>query len=254
MTARPLTSGDVQSYGPAWSPDGTRLAFITTNGTAMTLDVMRADGSERRRLVTGVELGDLPAWSPDGMRLAVPCTTRPPRVPSEPQQLCVLGADGSGLRQVTSEAVGIGPIAWSPVADVIAFGCAGPETALHICTISPDGSSRRQLTSGASFDIAPAWSPDGTTIAFASGRAESGPRRRLYMMNADGTNVRHVPLAISPFADVLEVAWAPDARRLAVTVGILNDIIIYVANADGTGLRRFTRTNSAAFNPAWSPR
>jgi TolB protein len=253
-TARPLTSDDATNYGPAWSRDGAELAFVSVRDTLTSLYAMRADGSRRRQLVTGIELGDVPSWSPDARRLVVPCTMRAPRFPSDPQQVCVLAADGSGLRQITSEITSIGPAAWSPVADVIAFGCPGPSPSdMHICTIAPDGSGRRQLTNGPTYDINPAWSPDGTTLAFVSARVETGPRRRLYFMNADGTNVRHVPLGISEFGHVVEVAWAADGRRLAVTVSIGNDYIIHVANADGTGLRRFTRISGAAFNPVWSP-
>ncbi|MDY7077925.1 MAG: DPP IV N-terminal domain-containing protein [Chloroflexota bacterium] len=52
--------GDEIAYAPAWSPDGTRIAFVSSHD----LYVMNADGSEQTMLTAS---GYSPAWSPDGM-------------------------------------------------------------------------------------------------------------------------------------------------------------------------------------------
>ncbi|HEY3885460.1 MAG TPA: winged helix-turn-helix domain-containing protein, partial [Vicinamibacterales bacterium] len=53
---------------PSWSPDGTRLAFSSTKGNSLQIDVMRLDGSGRTTL-TSAGNNSLPAWSPDGERI-----------------------------------------------------------------------------------------------------------------------------------------------------------------------------------------
>lgn len=57
----------------AWSPDGRRLAVVWHDGSQRILDVMRPDGTKRRRIsrqALSVDIGMDPAWSPDGRRLA----------------------------------------------------------------------------------------------------------------------------------------------------------------------------------------
>jgi len=69
-TARPLTSADVSSTQPAWSPDGSRLAFVRKHEDSDQLFVMRLDGGEPERL-TDLPLGVVdPRWFPDGERIA----------------------------------------------------------------------------------------------------------------------------------------------------------------------------------------
>ena len=63
-----LTSDGVNSE-PAWSPDGTRIAFVRYQGGANQIYVMNADGSNVVRRTYG-SWSDSPAWSPDGTRIA----------------------------------------------------------------------------------------------------------------------------------------------------------------------------------------
>lgn len=95
-------------------------------------------------------------------------------------------------------------------------------------------------------DIDPTWSPDGSMIAFASSR--SG-KRQLYVMNANGKNVRQV-------TDLNNMGgrstWSPDGTKLAFYRGVPGDHDIYTINIDGTRLDRLTNGGDS-LGPSWSP-
>jgi hypothetical protein len=69
LKARPLTSGPVDT-APAWSPDGTRIAFARWVGDAPDLFVIDADGTHLTRLTDTPGQDAEPVWKPDGTALA----------------------------------------------------------------------------------------------------------------------------------------------------------------------------------------
>jgi len=91
------------TYDPpqfAWSPDGKRIAFIDASSE---LNVINADGSGRRGLTNapGEPYGAFPTWSPDSEKLAFSCPFLEPR--RKRTDLCVINADGTGLKRVATE-------------------------------------------------------------------------------------------------------------------------------------------------------
>jgi Tol biopolymer transport system component len=118
-----------------------------------------------------------------------------------------------------------------------------------------------QLLSGG-FDLSPTWSPDGSTIAFSRLTSDSVPvdAAAIYLADRNGANVR-------PLGGVLGVSpsWSPDGKRLAFVSFVDHNGTscpasncapsgeIYVVNADGSGLRRLTRSRADDEHPTWSP-
>jgi TolB protein len=109
--------------------------------------------------------------------------------------------------------------------------------------------------------LTPAWSPDATAIAFA--RIAPGEpsylAAQIFLMDADGSHVRRFDTTV---ANAWEPAWSPDGSKIAFVgfpaggadCSCLVGGDIYVSNADGTGLRRLTRTRRADDeHPTWSP-
>ena len=236
-----LTDNSAADWGPAWSPDGSRIAFASDrDGGDAELHVMNADGSGTVQLTNNSHGDGEPAWSPDGSRIAF--TSGP-----DPWELYVMNADGSGVVQLTNNSHGDWGPAWSPDGSQIAFTSyrdGDPE----IYVMNADGSGVVQLTDNSYSSEDPAWSPDGSRIAFTSNRG--GNRTEIYVMNADGSGV--VQLTDNSHWDE-HPAWSPDGSRIAFSAAADGDWEIHVMNADGSGVVQLTDNSHWDEHPAWSP-
>lgn len=219
-----LPVGNRHSVSPAWSPDATRIAFVSDDfiATRPEIWVMNADGSGQRRLT---RKGDDPAWSPDGRSFAF----------SRADDIFLMSSDGSGKRRLTRK--GTAPT-WSPDGRRIAFvravaaGCYRRnhdkprcQKSYEIYVMDAQGTGQRRLTRNRFLDFNPDWSPTGTQIAYDRGDLS------VFVMNADGSGQRRITGAL-PGA---EPSWSPDASRIAFSE---QGSYIYTMNADGTGRRR----------------
>jgi TolB protein len=218
------------SSTPAWSHDGTLLAWIY-HGDLWTI---RADGTGDRQLAAGVSPpytlpGDVlrPSWSPDDARLVFEHTD----VHRRHGVVYRVNTTGGGLRRLAS---GTAP-AWSPDGTRVAFvrGSA-------VFSINPDGTDARRLTATARATAGPlSWSPDSTRIAVSRGGD-------IYSVRADGSG--ETRLTTSRRLET-QPAWSPDGARIAYVDGST----IAVVKADGTGATRLTRSIEGDRSPAWSP-
>ena len=106
--------------------------------------------------------------------------------------ICVIGIDGTGLREVTpSSLVAVRP-RWSPDGSKLLFGTpdtVGKTVDRNVYTVNADGTGLRALTSETQPDVAegPAWSPDGTMIVFDQFHAGDN-FFALVVMHADGSD------------------------------------------------------------------
>jgi len=256
----------VEGRDPAWSPDGTRLAFrrgrtAEPGGLMNRIYLADADGSNVRTIYegNGNEPGGAgaPAWSPDGSQIAF----------AEIDGLRMMEADGSDVRLLVSnenihDCYASEP-SWSPYGTRIAFAarCSGGD--LGIFVVRPDGSDLEQLTgkmvvdgslsdTPPYLDSYPAWSPDGSRIAFVR-RLDEPPLApaSIYVMEADGSDATKVSDA--PHEGFYEYAptWSPDSSRIAFTDAVEGRI--YLVKADGTRLGPMTEPGLDACCPAWQP-
>jgi TolB protein len=91
-----LTRNPGRDADPAWSPDGTKIAFDSAREGAVSIFVMDEDGTNITRLTHGSEADASPSWSPDGSRIAFY------RDLGNGSHIFLIDVDGNHLREVTS--------------------------------------------------------------------------------------------------------------------------------------------------------
>lgn len=189
-----LTTTGAAEWDPAWSPDGTRIAYLR-NGAVW---VMAADGSGARSLTPGRSLLRDPSWSPDGTRILFASD-------GGSEDLWTVPADGSAQAQrlLRTRPDAELEASWSPDGRQLVF-VREHDGAYRIMVASADGRGARLLLPKRRGGFLPAWSPDGAQIAFNDGID------RLFVVRADGTDLRRLGWGNGP-------AWSPDGTTLAYT-------------------------------------
>jgi TolB protein len=221
---------------PAWSPDGSTIAFASKRSGNFDLYAMSADGSGTRRLTSTKEDDTQPTWSPDGDRIAF--------ARGAPSRIFVMNADGSNAHRVTDEQAEEGEPAWSPDGHSIAYVRREPGSSIReVWLVGPDGSQRRRLTKLNGVAQAPAWSPDGRQIAFSANTTSN--RFDIYTIGADGKGAR----LMTSRDDSIEPAWSPDGKTIVFAEGGAL-VVIDVANGDES---RLTDPDDNDSSPAWAP-
>lgn len=235
----------VGNDAPAWSPDGTQIAFTSFRNGKGDIYVMRPNGQEQVRLTKSDAHDDLAAWSPDSKRIAFASDR------SGQLEIWVMNRDGTDERQLTFDgARDYGPT-WSPDGKRIAFR-SDRDGNSEIYAMNADGSDQTRLTFSSASDNSPRWGPDGR-ILFVTNR-ELGSKTSLWVMNGDGSD-QHRLTPSSFFWNESRPAWSPDGRRVIFQAdrdGPLGNTELYSMLEDGSDLRRLTTYPGKDDWPAWS--
>lgn len=254
-----LTDSFFHERAPAWSPDGTRIAFVSENPypgwsveyLGSEIHVMNADGTGSINLTNDRADDSWPVWSPDGAKIAF-LSNRGCEDGCDDLDLFVMNSDGSEVVRLTDDTEQDGMPKWAPDGSRIVFVKeVGSQSEVFV--VNADGSDLTRLTHDANTtyadDLSPTWSPDGSRILFATGRDGNG---EVYTMSPDGTGARNLT---NRATEEWWAEWSPDGASIAFISTVAEaDYELHVMNADGSGSRLITGqlVSWRDARPAWS--
>ena len=235
-----LSNHPVDDADPDWSPDGTKIAFVSNrNDGKYQIYVMDADGTNQIKLTDGLLEKRYPAWSSDGRKIAFAVWDMVVRID-------VMDADGENRVVLENDA---SAPSWSPDGGSIAF-ISGRDRGSEIYVIGADGQGLERVTHDFLGGANPSFSPDGTKIA--SDPADEG-FHHIYVMGADGKN----PMRLSPKqAQHSHPTWSPDGKAIAYVSsddGFFGEKI-HLMTADGKYLKQLSKIREGIdYQPDFSP-
>ena len=229
---------------PAWSPDGSRIAYESSYQGRLRVFVMNQDGTGQHLVSPDAasSVDDMqPAWSPDGTQIAFAST----RGLAGGWHVWVMNADGTNLRELPGDLTQ--HPAWSPDGSRIAGDAGGSA----IFVINADGTNERRLaTPPASHnDEAPDWSPDGATVVFSESPWD-GTSSALYAVGADGSGERQ--LTSGAYSDY-DPSWSPDGTRIVFVrrTTFTGYLQIYTIGAGGGNATPLLTSGRNDLGPNW---
>jgi TolB protein len=173
-----LTDGKSQGFLPVFSPDGTKIAFMSDrDGDGMEIYVMNRDGSGVRRLTRNKVPDSTPTWSPTGTQIAFTSER------SGQPQIWVMDTEGLDAHRITFNESLADRATWSPAPwnEIAYAGRSGPGFDIRIYDVATR--QTRQLTNGEGSNESPAFAPNGRHLAFTSSRAG---KIQIYTIARDG--------------------------------------------------------------------
>lgn len=194
----------VSDSAPAWSPDGTKLAFgryvETKESYISTIRVIARTGGAatvlaRASLGRAFSSVSSPSWRPDGHAVAFVRSSLDSKAYFK-QATFLVGTGGGTARLLVDKA---GPVSWSPDGSRLVYSsirdrngqdCGSDECNYRseIYVSRSDGTAARRLTRSPGEDAQPSWSPDGSRILFTSARNfPEGDGSEIYTMSPDGS-------------------------------------------------------------------
>jgi Tol biopolymer transport system component len=244
-----LTDNKIKNSSPVWSPDGTKIAFVSDRNIFFQIYVMDADGKNQTRLTKNTSVS--PAWSPDGKRIVFMSPGDYNDKVDSNDDIYIMDADGKNQTRLTEDKESDVSPAWSPNGKKIAFQ-SDRDDHWQIYVMDADGKNQTRLTESEAYNQSPTWSPDSKKIAFAASNwiAQHKLIGEIYVMDSDGKNQTRLT---NDKAENDSPTWSPDGKKIAFTSYRDHHWQIYVMDADGKNQTRLTENEAQNGSPAWSP-
>ncbi len=224
---------------PTWSPDGSKLAYVSFESKKPVVYVQELATRKRIAVANFKGSNSAPAWSPDGRRLAIALSR------DGLTQIYVINADGSDLKRLTqSNSIDTEPC-FSPDGQSIYFTSdrsGGPQ----VYRMNADGGELKRVTFNGSYNISPAISPDGKMLTYVSRREG---RFQVYVLDL----ISNQETRLSDTARDESPSFAPNGRYIMYASEAGGRGSLTVVATDGSARYNLSAKASNVREPAWGP-
>jgi serine/threonine protein kinase/Tol biopolymer transport system component len=260
---RQVTNEQDGACQPDWSPDGTRIVYISPcrqkadSYQGSSLYILEVETNTRAALPASLQGDFEPAWAPDGKRIAFTSLR------DGYMEIYMIFLETNQIVRLTRSQAISGALyarmpAWNPYGSQIAYVLKRLGLSQIYVTTDGDANLNKpndRLVQSANNDTLPVWTPDGQFVVFSETSADgTAPSWLMSMRYEDRASKKAVRLPIEPLP-VVDVSFSPDGYWMAFESwpDSSGNQDIYITTATGANRTRLTTDPGYDFDPVWRP-
>jgi len=224
---------------PVWSPDGSKLAYVSFEKKKPVIYVHTLATGQRQVVANFKGSNSAPAWSPDSRKLAIVLSK------DGNSQIYSVNADGTGVQRL-SQSPGIDTEPrFSPDGGSIYF-TSDRGGSPQIYRMSANGGDAQRVTFEGSYNVSPRPAPDGKSLAFITRR---DGRFQLAVMDLAS---KQVQILTDSYKDE-SPSFAPNSRMILIATETGGRGVLSAVSSDGRIKQRLSIAAGDVREPAWGP-